>query len=211
MIQKQVKKLKVENMTLNRDKQALQERVKNLESEKQALQDRLEREKQALQDMVRDLEQKNSQSGRQGSSKSIEGLNRENEIFKDLIKLIDDGKRKEVIQKYYNSGMQDIRDKQYEQAWDNFHRVIALDGNNAEAFAGRAAAYLGMMRYHEAIADFDQALERDENNVFACAYRGITHQKMGQNEKAWADLSQALALAPDSSRDWIRKALDKLS
>ena len=126
MIQEQVKKLKVENMTLNRDKRVLQERVKNLESEKQALQDKLEREKQALQDLVRDLEQKNSQSGRQESSKSIKGLNRENEIFKDLIKLIDDEKRKEVIQKYYNSGMQDIRDKQYEQAWDNFHRVIAL-------------------------------------------------------------------------------------
>ena len=143
------------------------------------------------------------------SSKSIKGLNRENEIFKDLIKLIDDEKRKEVIQKYYNSGMQDIRDKQYEQAWDNFHRVIALDGNHAEAFAGRAAACLGMEQYPEAIADFDQVLERDENNVFALAYRGITYQKMGQNEKARADLSQALA--PDSSRDWIRKALDKLS
>ena len=72
-----------------------------LERENQVLQ----RHNQELQNKVKNLEQENSRSGRQESSKLIESLNREKEICKDLIgELIDSETRKKLIQRYYDFG-----------------------------------------------------------------------------------------------------------
>ena len=121
----------------------------------------------------------------------------------------DDEKRKKLIQRHYDSGEAHIQAERYEEARDDFTRVIALNEKYSGAFAYRGSAYLGLEQFNEALADLNHALEMDEKNIFACAHRGIVHQEMGHYREAWADFTKALANLV-SSRPWINDEFKKL-
>ena len=124
------------------------------------------------------------------------------------IAVLDDEKRKKLIQVHYKSGEKHIQAERYKEARDDFTQVIALNEKYSGAFAYRGSAYLGLGQLNEAMTDLNHALEMDDKNIYAWAHRGVVHQKMGHYGKAWDDFTQALAL--DSSQTWIKDELKNI-
>jgi tetratricopeptide (TPR) repeat protein len=160
------------------------------------------------QDQEQDLEQKKLQNGEKEAPKLIEDLKREDENFKNLIDNIDDDTRENIIQIYYDYGKYNIREGRYQEARDNFTRVIALNEGHSGAFARRGSAYLGLGQLNEAMADLNHALELNDKNIYAWAHRGVVHRKKGRYEEAWADFTQVCVLG--YSEPWIEDELEKL-
>src|SRR5206468_332589 len=92
--------------------------------------------------------------------------------------------------------------RRYEEARDDFNRVIALDGNHARAFARRGRAYLELKQFKEALADFNQAIDLEKNNLYALGHRGITYREMEQYKEALADFKRVRDLGHSCS--WVR-------
>ena len=74
--------------------------------------------------------------------RSIEDLNREKQIFKNLIdKLIDSETCKKAIKELYDYGEEYRLSKRYDKALYHYDQILALDSNNAEVFASRGVVY----------------------------------------------------------------------
>ena len=92
------------------------------------------------------------------------------------------------------------------QALEAFNRVLALDQQNLQAYAGRGSVYLDQGQLEQAIADFDRALTGPGNGCGGCwpdyglvvayAGRGRAHARLGNVAQAAADLDEAVRLDP---------------
>jgi tetratricopeptide (TPR) repeat protein len=122
--------------------------------------------------------------------------------FKKLCQCIDSDIQK---YEYYKSGEKHIRVGRYNEARDDFTRVIALNEECSWAFAYRGRAYLGLGQLDEALTDLNHVLKMDNKNIYALKLRGVVHRKMGQYKEAWADFTKVCARG--YSRPWIVKEL----
>ncbi len=165
-------------------------------------------QEQDLKQEEQDLKQKKLQSGEKEAPKLIEDLNQEDKKFKNLIDNIDDDTRDSIIDVYYYYGKYNIREGRYQEARDNFTRVIALDEGSSGAFAYRGTAYLGLGQLDKALADLNHAHGMDKTNPYALKHRGVVYRKKGQFDKALADFTQVCVLG--YSEPWIEDELEEL-
>ncbi len=94
----------------------------------------------------------------------------------------------EEIQKYFASGRDNDRKGQFEEARDDFSRVIALDGNHMKAFMCRGMAHMELGKLRDAQADFTQVLNLRKDCFIALIQRGTTYQLMGRLKDALLEL-----------------------
>lgn len=90
-----------------------------------------------------------------------------------------------------------LEDGRYEDALNEYQRLLDQDANNLYALRGKAQALLQMGRQQEALAVYDEAIYRDTEAGVTYANRGILKDRMGDYQGALADYQKALALEPE--------------
>ena len=121
----------------------------------------------------------------------------------------------EQWQEQYDLGQQYLLDGDYEQAIVAFSAAIEIDPNVADAYLGRAEAYLGgdietasTENLNLALADYDAAIELDETLTEAFVSRGDVHVALGTEEdleEAISDYSSAISLDDTKAEYYVRR------
>lgn len=99
-------------------------------------------------------------------------------------------------QQFFYRGQHLLFEGKYQQAIDNFNKLIQLDPNLHEAYFFRGIGKYNLGDFLGARADFDKALSIHPIFTLAYHYRAITHSRLGDYEKALADLQEAIDLRP---------------
>ncbi len=99
-------------------------------------------------------------------------------------------------QQFFYRGQQLIIDGRYQQAIENFNRLILLDPQLYEAYFFRGIGKYNLGDYLGAKADFDRALTINPIYTQAYHYRAITYSQLGQYTQALDDLKEAVDLRP---------------
>jgi tetratricopeptide (TPR) repeat protein len=94
----------------------------------------------------------------------------------------------------YNTARDALQRSDYTAAVDAFSRAIGVDPNMAQAYVGRATAYVYEGNLQGAIADFNRALQIDPNLPEALYNRGVLLAQSGDAQGAIRDLQQAADL-----------------
>lgn len=82
----------------------------------------------------------------------------------------------------------------------NYSDAIALDPNNAIAYANRGGALAAQEDYGKAIADYDCAIRLDPSMAGAYGGRGLAHHLSGDTSTGVADLWEAAQLFREQGR-----------
>jgi tetratricopeptide (TPR) repeat protein len=99
---------------------------------------------------------------------------------------------------YVNRGIIKLRNKQYDEAIQDFDTAIQYQSNLAEAYVNRGAARIGTHRFKDAVADLDNAILLGVNEPEKAYYnRAVAHEWLDEYKAAYLDYRKALELAPD--------------
>jgi len=82
----------------------------------------------------------------------------------------------------------------YQQAAEDFNKVVRLIPQCAECYFNRANAYNGMGQLSRAVEDYNEAIRLMPNFAHAYYFRGIAYKKLGLNQHAVDDYNQAVRL-----------------
>jgi len=96
--------------------------------------------------------------------------------------------------------------EQTEKRLEDYGRAIQLDPANADAWQGRALAYMGQGQFEKAVADFNSLLEENENNVNAHLALGEALTNLEKYGDALGHVEKAIELKPDSSLAYTLRA-----
>jgi tetratricopeptide (TPR) repeat protein len=98
-----------------------------------------------------------------------------------------------------NRGILSVRERQGEQALNDFNTALRQNPSLAPAFLNRAGAYLLVGRWLDAKIDADTALGigLKEDEWAAHFNRGVALERLGQVNEAYAAFQRAAALAPN--------------
>ena len=96
---------------------------------------------------------------------------------------------------YLNRGAALIALKRYQEAEDDFDRVLAIDTDNERALYYRGIAHMLTGAYDEAITDLTGALQRNHNRGVAFFARGIANAEVGREDAAVDDFRNAAVLS----------------
>jgi tetratricopeptide (TPR) repeat protein len=98
---------------------------------------------------------------------------------------------------YTTRGISRLNQGNYQNAIDDFSKIIELNTNNASAYLYRGHARTNLKDYAGAIADYNLAIQLDPNLAHAYAGRGILrHDYFKDYEGAFSDLNRAIDLDP---------------
>jgi tetratricopeptide (TPR) repeat protein len=97
-----------------------------------------------------------------------------------------------------------LEDGQYDQAIEEFNKILAMDLNTriapavaSVAYKGRAFAHIQKEQYSAALADCNKAIETNPQDAQTFAYRGEAYYKTEKYDEAIADCNKAIALNPN--------------
>jgi tetratricopeptide (TPR) repeat protein len=96
-----------------------------------------------------------------------------------------------------NRGKDYFAEGKYDQAIQEFDKVLAANKELGEAYFFRGVAYYYKKDYDRAIADYNEALRIDPNYAFALNNRGYAYRQKGDYDRAIADLNEALRINPN--------------
>jgi len=99
-----------------------------------------------------------------------------------------------LAQEHYDSGVDALEAKDYENAVAEFSFAIDLNPDYAEAYCDRGAAYYNIGEQDLALADFNTALVLDPDLARAYANRGGLYWIMENYDLALNDLNNAIVL-----------------
>lgn len=99
-------------------------------------------------------------------------------------------------QQFFYRGQQLIFDGRFQQAIDNFNKLIQLDPELYEAYFLRGIGKYNLGDFLGAKSDFDKALSINPVFTMAYHYRAITYSRLGQYDNALEDLQEAVDLRP---------------
>lgn len=96
---------------------------------------------------------------------------------------------------------------EYQQALDDYDRVIELNPTGASAYPNRGLAHFALKEYQKAIADYTRAIKL--NPTYARAYneRGLVYEQLKEYQQALADYDQAIELNPDDVSTYHNRGL----
>ncbi len=100
----------------------------------------------------------------------------------------------------------------YEEAINDYNKVIELNPKDAIAYYTRGNAKLALGRHQEAIMDYDKAIEL--NPQFAIAYytRGDAKSDLGRHEEAITDYDKAKTLYAEAGNvEMAEKCKEKIA
>ena len=73
---------------------------------------------------------------------------------------------------YSDEGIKNLKEKNYDQAIENFSKAITIDPNYVKAYNARGITYSKKEQYDMAIEDYNKAITTDPNYVPAYNNRG---------------------------------------
>lgn len=97
---------------------------------------------------------------------------------------------------YFWRGSMKEKLKQYEDAIDDFNKMVEIDGS-AYSHEVRGRVLFELKRYREAIDDFSRMIELIPDDPFGYCQRGEAKYELGQYQEAIDDFNTALQIAPD--------------
>jgi tetratricopeptide (TPR) repeat protein len=96
----------------------------------------------------------------------------------------------------YNAGIQEFRNKNFDQAISYFDKQLQRTPNHANTYSRRGAAYQMKRDITKANADFEKSLQIEPSNANIYLWRGNAYENTGDTAKAMNDYEKALQLAP---------------
>jgi tetratricopeptide (TPR) repeat protein len=110
-----------------------------------------------------------------------------------------------------NRGILSVRDRQGEQALDDFNAALRQNPALAPAFLNRSGAYLLIGRWMEAKVDADTAIGIGLTQDAWAAFfnRAVALERLGQISEAYGSFQRAGALAPN--QEIVRSELARFS
>jgi tetratricopeptide (TPR) repeat protein len=114
----------------------------------------------------------------------------------------------------YNSARDMLQQNNYAGAVDAFSRALGIDPNLAQAYVGRATAYVYEGNMQAALQDYNQALQLDPNLAEALYNRGVLLAQTGDAQGAIRDLQRAADLfrqrGDEATAGLVAQAIDSL-
>ena len=98
----------------------------------------------------------------------------------------------------YNLARSLVRERNFEEAVEEYSELIRLDGSNSRGYRGRAIAYERSGQLDEAIRDCDKALELDPKSPFSYRLRARVHRGRSELDEAIQDYGNAIELEPEN-------------
>ncbi len=108
---------------------------------------------------------------------------------------------------YYFRGCLYLGKEQYDNAIEDFNKVIALDPNDAKAYYNRGSAYSSKGQHDMAIEDCNRAIVINPNDAGAYNNRGIAYEMKGNIDKAIEDFKKACDLGNEKGCENLQKIL----
>ena len=90
--------------------------------------------------------------------------------------------------------MQNINNSKFNEAIENFTKLIEIDKLNSNAYVNRALAKQYLGQYSDAILDLNKATEINPKYALAYLNRGNNKQFMNEDRSAISDYSKALQI-----------------
>jgi tetratricopeptide (TPR) repeat protein len=118
-----------------------------------------------------------------------------------------------VTQPWSNRGLEFTRQQRYQEALDEFERVleflanVGLRENVTPANAYKGTALLGLRRFGEAVQAYDSALEMFPDDIVAWLNRGTALLHQGNLEGAINSYDEVLARDPGHAAAYVNKSL----
>lgn len=113
--------------------------------------------------------------------------------------------RLKASEKDYNRGLDSIYSGKYQQAINDFDKVIEIYPNFAAAYNYRGAAHYKLGNHQQAINDFSKAIEIDPKLAEAYFGRGNVFFKLGSYQQSINDYNKALELNPKFIHAYINR------
>ncbi len=101
---------------------------------------------------------------------------------------------------HFEKGVDYINQGDYEQAIEEFNRVISIDSEYVDAYCGIGIAYLNQKNYKKAIEAFEKATALDPDEPIAYYLLGRAYEEIMNYEKAISAWNKFLALRPRGKR-----------
>lgn len=102
-----------------------------------------------------------------------------------------------VVERLLNEGLEQLGEKKYQEALQNFDQALAMNSRHERAYRMRGDLLRQLGEDHKAIDDYSQAIKH--NPYFSTTYinRGEAYEAVGNYQKAIADYSKAIELYPE--------------
>ncbi len=95
----------------------------------------------------------------------------------------------------------------FDQALEDFSRVIELNPKSPFSYQSRSLAYFNTGRYNEAITDFTRAIQLDPGYVYAYIYRSDAYFRLSLYDHAIADYEKLMELNPEDIYIYFHRGL----
>ena len=111
-------------------------------------------------------------------------------------------KGSDMIDVCLSRGAVQMARKKYQEAKDDFTRVLEDDNDNERAYYFRGIALFAMGDYEGAIEDLSSSLTRNNNRGIAHLVRGVAYAELGQEDYATLDLNSAKAFSSEEFKSF---------
>lgn len=112
---------------------------------------------------------------------------------------------------HFEKGVDYINQGDYQQAIEEFNRVISIDSEYVDAYCGIGIAYLSQKNYKKAIETFEKATALAPDEPMAYYLLGRAYEEIMNYEQAISAWNKFLALHPGGKRARrLRKHIKRL-
>lgn len=112
---------------------------------------------------------------------------------------------------HFEKGVDYINQGDYQQAIEEFNRVISIDSEYVDAYCGIGIVYLNQKNYKKAIETFEKATALDPDEPIAYYLLGRAYKEIMNYEQAISAWNKFLALHPRGKRARrLRKHIKRL-
>ncbi|MFB0527299.1 MAG: tetratricopeptide repeat protein, partial [bacterium] len=112
---------------------------------------------------------------------------------------------------HFEKGVDYINQGDYQQAIEEFNRVISIDSEYVDAYCGIGIAYMNQKNYEKAVEAFEKATALDPDEPIAYYLLGRAYEEIMNYEKAISAWNKFLTLRPKGKRaKRLRKHIERL-
>jgi tetratricopeptide (TPR) repeat protein len=124
-------------------------------------------------------------------------------LWNDVIEKYPDN----IYKSYANRGIAFTSIEQWDNAINDFTRVIAMDPKYGWGYVDRGMAYQHTGQWDKSIDDFSMAIEINTMDFDAYAGRALSYGVLGKFDKAITDFSTTLQINPEYSKGYSNRGL----
>ncbi|MCZ9892541.1 tetratricopeptide repeat protein [Brachyspira hyodysenteriae] len=111
---------------------------------------------------------------------------------------------------YFNRGLEKIESKLYEEAIEDFNKIIELNPKDRDAYFFRGLTKTGLKLYEEAIEDFNEAIKLNLKNWESYFARGVSKSSLKLYEEAIVDFNKTIKLNPKNEKAYFNRGIAKI-